>query len=280
MAVDKHKRDRLGIEFNSIAMTQHAMFTIIRYILLTASRDWLFIGLFIAIAMAYGLSVFTGSTALTEQSHMALALFGGSSRAVLIVGLVVFVCFHVRRAFEQREIESLLSKPLSRTHIVIGYWIGLSLLSIIMVIPVVAMMLLALANVNLTGLFFWASSMACEITLVVAFALLSSLILSSAVTSVLATFGFYILSRLMGFFVAAMDNPGNMLGNGKLGSIMMQGLEIISTVIPRLDLYAKSEWLVYGTASATDIWIYPVQTLVFVCLLLAMAVFDFKRKEF
>ena len=48
---------------------------IIRYILLTASRDWLFLGLMILIVIAAGISMFLGSTALSEQSLDAGSLY-------------------------------------------------------------------------------------------------------------------------------------------------------------------------------------------------------------
>ena len=254
------------------------MQTIIRYTLITAMRDWLFIGLILLVAAAYGLSVFTGSTALVEQAQMSIAYFAGGSRIVLMVGLIVFVCFHVRRLFDNREIESMLSKPISRSQFVVAYWLGFVILAIIAVIPVIIIMV-TIYTPNHIGLLYWASSLILELSLVLAFALVAALMLSSAVGSVMASFAFYFISRLMGFFVAALAQP-NSLSTGISGKIMSTIMEGISTIVPRLDLYAKSSWLIYGVEGQTDLWIFQAQSAVFIALLLSMAVFDFKRKQF
>lgn len=255
------------------------MKTIIRYTLLTASRDWLFIGLCTMVLLAYGFSVFVGTTALVEQAQMSLAYFAGSSRIILVTGLIVFVCFHVRRAFDNREVESILSKPISRTQFVVAYWLGFSVLAVLVTIP--AIIIIALLNKpDLVGLAFWSASLILEISIVVAFALLASLIMKSAVSPVMSTFAFYLVSRLMGFFVSAMESPTSLMGVGKFGMLLEFVLKTISTIIPRLDLFAKSEWLIYGVANQNDLWIFPTQAAVFILLMLSVAIFDFKRKQF
>lgn len=255
------------------------MKTIIRYTLLTASRDWLFIGLAVIIFMAYSMSVFMGSTALVEQSQMSLAYFAGASRLVLVTGLIVFVCFHVRRSFENREVELILSKPISRTQFVVAYWLGFAALSVIAVIPVLLILIL-LNNPDIIGLLYWGVSLVLEITLTLAFAMLAALILKSAVSSVMSTFAFYLASRLMGFFTAALDNPNSLMGEGTWGRFLEYIMKIISTIIPRLDMFAKSEWLIYGVNGQNDLWIFQAQSAVYILLILAVAVFDFKRKQF
>jgi hypothetical protein len=255
------------------------MKTIIKYTLLTASRDLLFIGLCVITLMAYGFSVFVGTTALVEQSQMSLAYFAGSSRIILVTGLIVFVCFHVRRAFENREVESILSKPISRVQFVVAYWAGFSVLAVLSTIP--TLIIIAILNKpDFIGLAYWGISLVLEISLVLAFAMLASLIMKSAVSSVMSSFAFYLVSRLMGFFVAAMDNPASLMGGSKFANALEFMLKIISMVIPRLDMFAKSEWLIYGVDMQHDLWIFPAQSLVFIALLLAVAVFDFKRKQF
>ena len=254
------------------------MQTIIRYTLITALRDWLFIGLVMLVAAAYGMSVFTGSTALVEQAHMSIAYFAGSSRIVLMVGLIVFVCFHVRRLFDNREIESMLSKPISRGQFVVAYWFGFVILAVIATVPVVIIME-TIYTPNHMGLLYWVSSLLLELALVLAFAVVAALMLSSAVSAVMASFAFYFVSRLMGFFVAALAQPSG-LESGVASRIMAMILKAISSIVPRLDLYAKSNWLIYGIEGQMDLWIFQIQSVVFIALLLAMAVFDFKRKQF
>jgi len=256
------------------------MKTIIKYTLLTASRDLLFIGLCLIILMAYGFSVFVGNTALVEQSQMSMAYFAGSSRIILVTGLIVFVCFHVRRSFENREVESILSKPISRSQFVFSYWVGFCVLAITSVLPVIVIMSI-LNRPDFMGLLAWSSSLILEISIIVAFAMLASLIMKSAVSSVLSSFAFYLISRLMGFFIATMDTPGSLMsGGGQFGGLLEFILKIVAVILPRLDLFAKSEWLIYGISGKGDLWVFPAQSLVFILLLLSVSIFDFKRKQF
>ncbi len=267
------------------------MKTIIKYTILTASRDLLFIGLCAIILMAYGFSVFVGNTALVEQGQMSMAYFAGSSRIIIVTGLIVFVCFHVRRSFDNREVESILSKPISRSQFVVAYWLGFCILAFVSIIPIILIIsfffMPGLIQMNLVdasehwmGLMAWSSSLVMEVSIIVAFAMLASLIMKSAVSSVLSSFAFYLISRLMGFFIATMDAKGSMMSSGKYGPALEFMMEKVAYILPRLDLFAKSKWIIYGIKDQADLWVFPAQSLVFILLLLSVSVFDFKRKQF
>src|SRR5579884_3037807 len=122
------------------------MLTNIRYILITALRDWLFIGLMISILLATAISATLGSTAFLEEKEMTITFASGSSRLILMVGLIVFVCFHIRNAFDTKEIDVILSRPISRSNLVIAYWLGFSFVALLQTIPVIA--IIALIGVN------------------------------------------------------------------------------------------------------------------------------------
>lgn len=260
------------------------MNTTIRYIFLTAVRDWLFIGLSAAILLAIGLSFFLGGTALVEQQEMTIVYASGASRVILIVGLIVFVCFHVRRAFDNREVEVILTRPISRSVFVFSYWAGFAMLAVLITIPLVLLMAFVL-NVSIKGLLFWGLSVLLEAFLVVAFALACSLILQSAVSSVLVSFTFYFISRMMGFFAAIIDKPA-VMRDISWSWVMENVLTVSSVALPRLDLFGKSKWLIYGTASDANIFlmdivpVFLVQSVIFVPLLLFMGIYDFRRRQF
>lgn len=258
------------------------MLTLMRYVLLTAMRDRLFMGLWVVVVLVYGLAIFIGNTALSEQSAMAVALFAGASRIVLVIGLTVFACFHVQRAFDYREIDAILAKPISRTQFVGGYAAGFSVLAGMMLIPVMCLCVtFSQTWTQGMGLLIWGSSLLLEAMIVVIFGLLTALIIRSAFASVLATCGFYIIARLIGFFLAAMENPTSMIGNGdKWQQLLLGILKVVSTVIPRLDLFARSEWLLYGINKPEDVGLFFLQAVIFIGLLLSMAVYDLKRKQF
>ncbi len=252
------------------------MLTNIRYILLTALRDWLFIGLFIGILVATAISATLGSTAFIEEKEMTLSFASESARIILMVGLIVFVCFHIRNAFDTKEIDVILSRPISRSNLVISYWLGFSLVGLLLTVPV--LLLIDIIGVaDFAGFIGWGASLVLEMGLVVALALFSAFTMRSAVTSVLGCMGFYVLSRMMAFFVFT-SNSG--MFNAPKFIVLKWTLQAISTILPRLDFFGKSDWLIYGLSSAQDWQLYVAQTVVFVPILLVAAMIDFRRKQF
>ncbi len=253
------------------------MLTTARYILITALRDRLFIGLFIAVFIAFGVSIFLGSTALVEEAQATNAYIAGSTRGIIIVGLIVFVCFHVRTAFDNKEIELMLSRPISRFTFIFSYWLGFNIIAFILVASLV-ISFKAFLYVPTTGLLIWGASMFLECTLIVAFSLFASLILRSAVTAVLLCFGFYLMARMMGFFLYIIEQPH--LFKNTVGLITEKLLYLVSAALPRLDLFADSELLVYAIPEDFDFSLIITQTIIYVPLLLIMAYLDFRRKQF
>jgi hypothetical protein len=252
------------------------MLTNIRYILLTALRDWLFFGLLAGVVVATWISAVLGGTAFLEEKEMTLTFASGAARLMLMTGLIVFVCFHIRNAFDTKEIDVILSRPISRASLVIAYWLGFSLVSLMLTIPLAAI-LGFIGVINWSGYLGWAASLLLEAGLVVALALFSAFALRSAVASVLACMGFYVLSRMMEFFVLTAQAG---VAHGKEYALFNYVLTAISTMVPRLDLFTKSEWLVYGFTTSQDWLVFIAQAVIFVPLLLFATVADFRRKQF
>jgi len=207
---------------------------------------------------------------------MTMTFAAGSSRLMLMIGLIVFVCFHIRNAFDTKEIDVILSRPISRANLVIAYWLGFSLVALLLVLPVVGI-LAAIKPVHWVGFAGWSLSLLLEAMLVVALALFSAFTLKSAVTSVLACMGFYVLSRMMAFFVFTVESP---MFNDVKFIVLKYTLIAISSIVPRLDFFAKSEWLSYGFPSAQDWQVFVLQVVIFVPLLLLATMVDFRRKQF
>lgn len=252
------------------------MLTNIRYVLITALRDWLFVGLFTGILFATGVSAVLGSTAFLEEKEMTITFASASSRLIVMVGLIVFVCFHIRTAFETKEIDVILSRPISRANLVVAYWLGFSFVALLLAIPVVAVLGLIGAG-SLAGYGGWAASLLMESMLVVGMALFAAFAMRSAVTAVLTCMGFYVLSRMMEFFVLTAESTA---AQGVEYWLMGHVLSIVATVVPRLDLFGKSQWLVYGFDATRDWLVFIAQTAVYVPLLLLATIADFRRKQF
>lgn len=254
------------------------MQTNIRYILLTALRDFLFLGLILGLLLAVGISSAMGGMAMVEGQAMTLVFSAASARIMLMIGIIVFVAFHVRQAFEQKEIDILISRPLSRFHVMLSYWIGFSVVAFLLVLAAVTM-LSFLPIASLSGYGYWSISLLLESVLVVAIALFSAFTLSSAVSSVLAALGLYVAARMMTFFVLTSESRV-LFEEGWVNELVRFVIEVSSVVLPRLDLFTQSEWLVYGVTQPMETTLSLIQVLIYIPLLLAAATLDFRRKEF
>ena len=123
-----------------------------------------------------------------------------------------------------------------------------------------------------------------------------SFVLTSAAGSALATFGFYALARLIGTLIGiSRAAPENMFF-----AFLNNVIELISVVIPRLDMMGQTSWLVYGVdgsaglalrehAGMPAVWLSEmlgvagfigVQSVLCIALLLAASAFDFTRRQF
>lgn len=250
---------------------------ILKYILKNGLRDKLYIGLFIVLAISFAVSIFLGSTMMVEQNISSVAFVLAISRTVVVVGMILFVCINVSRAFDNKEIEFILSKSISREQFILGYLGGFFIANLLILLPIF-LVILSIYDINYLGLLFWFVSVLLENFIVISFALLSSLILKNSFSAILASLGFYAISRLMGMFVMGIDFNDNI-------SAMKQGnigfaLKILSIIFPRIDLYSQTSWVVYGDWNKTVLFIILFQSIIYLPLLIFMSFHDFKKKQF
>ena len=255
------------------------MFSNIRYVLLTATRDRLFFGLLIGVLAAAYISSVLGSTAMLETEQMTLSFTAAAARVIIMIGMIVFIGFHMKNAFEAREIDVLLSRPISRTTLVISYWLGFATVATLLVLPTIVLIVI-IGTLNQTGFMLWSLSLLLESWLVVSMTLFAALTIRSGVGTVLASLAMYTLSRMMGFFVVVTKTSGMLFSDVEVGTGARWLVSGVSTVVPRLDFYAKSSWLIYGPKTYDDLYLFLTQSAVFIPLLIAASAIDFKRKQF
>lgn len=253
------------------------MKSILKYILKNGLRDRLYLGLFISLIATFSISIFLGSTMLVEQQQSTAAFIAGSSRAVLAIGMILFVCLTVNRAFENKEVEFILAKSISREQFILGYLIGFFLAAFLIFIPL-TLAILIVAKANKIGLLAWSATLLAELLIVICFSLLSSLILKNSFSAIMSAFAFYVISRLMGVFVMAIELPQN-LAEAK-NHFLATTLKFLSALFPRLDLFAQSSWISYGLNDSANLKIIALQSLIYIPLMIFMAFHDFKKKQF
>ena len=250
------------------------MLAVIRYVLLTSVRDNV---LFAVLALTIGASAiafYFGSVALFEQRETATVYMAGSVRTLLVLGLTVFMAFHVQRLMDTREIEAILSKTLSRWQFILAYWMGFAALGLVLMVPA-ATLVVFLAAASLSA-FLWAAAIAFELAILAAFVLFAGLTFERAIPTLSAVLGFYVLGRLTAFFLGI---AGFRAQFGVLGT-SADFLEYISLLLPRFDLMARSDWLVNGVSMDHVLILLFIQAIIYIPVLLAAAYVDMAKKAF
>ncbi len=268
---------------------------LIKYVMTAAIRDKLVMTLLLMIGLSAAVAVFLGSSAITEEDTFSLVFGASGLRFLNVLGLVLFCSFYMRRSFDLKEVEFLLSRPISRMTFLISHALAFILLALV-VTAITTGAMFFLGRPDPSGLMMWGLSIAIENSIMSVTALFFSIVISSAAGSALAALGFYALTRLIGTLLGiASQAPEKMVF-----AIMNNVMEVISVIIPRLDMMAQSSWLVYGVEGSAGIGFQHqagpyahamietlgvggfigVQGVVFIALLLAASAYDFVRRQF
>lgn len=248
---------------------------LIRYVLTAALRDRLVLSFALILVVATSLSLFLGSAAVVEQGQFSLVFAGGALRIILSLALVLFVVFHMRRSFETKDVDFLLARPISRFSYIISHSAAFSLLAVLFSI-LSGSVLLGIGGGALTeGQMLWIVSVMAESVIMVNLALFFAMVVSSAVGAALACFGFYILGRMMGQLLGIID-----ANQGLWAHILQYPLQLVSALMPRLDLMGQTSWLVYGVGEGVGLTYVLAQAGVFVLLVLSASLIDLVRRQF
>ena len=247
---------------------------IILQILYASKRDALFIGTTLLVICLSCLSCFLGSMALVEAQEARIVYTAGTSRIAVILGFMIFIIFYIKRLFDNHEIEVILSHSISRQKIILGFFTGFSVILLTLLLPV--LLILLLLKTPITATLIWILSVYLEGLVVLSFAICCGLMIKSQVISLATCFLLYLIGRTIGNFVAYIELSAKL----DIMSIFASILKLISIVIPRLDFFGKTSWLIYNDISISDFTMFVVQSLIFCGIFLSMAIIDFRKKEF
>ena len=248
---------------------------LVKYVLTAAFRDKLILSLALVMVVGSSLAIFLGSSAIIEKDQFTVIFAGAALRIVSVFGLVLFVVFFVRRSFESKDIEYLLSRPISRLNIIFSYAFAFAILSFVIGLAVGLAIYSVSPHLFGYGHVIWIVSIIVESIIMVNIALFFAMYISSASTACMATLGVYVLGRLMGQLIgisdsALVDSTG----------IYAMALQLVSMITPRLDLLGQTSWLIYGYDGSYGLVEAIIQGVVFSALVLLAASLDFVRRQF
>ncbi|MDQ1921129.1 ABC transporter permease [Massilia pseudoviolaceinigra] len=238
--------------------------TIASYTLLEALRNriaWVLGGLAVG---AVALGGFVGQLALTESGSLQAALLAALLRVCCVLLMAGFVATSVVREAADKGQELLLALAIPRAAYVLGKLAGFGLVALL---PALLFGAMALMLAPPAWCAAWAVSLWCELWIVAAFCLLCVLTLGQVMAALAATLAFYLLARAIGSLQAMAQDAAQ---------LPRMIVDALAAVLPHLDQFTRSEWLVYGGAQLAPLL---AQGAIYVTLLGAAALFDFYRKD-
>jgi ABC-type transport system involved in multi-copper enzyme maturation permease subunit len=251
--------------------------SLVKYVLKACVADKIIWAFMAAFAVLSSVSMFLGDASVIEQNQFSLVFCAGSLRLAAVLGIVLFIVFFIRRSFESRDIELLLSRPLSKLSILMSYAGAFSILAILMASAVAACVYLVSSEIMVQGYVMWSFSLISELLIVAFVAFFFASLLSSAAVATLMTLMFYMLGRMMGQLLSIIETKQLQAWYADTAEIMMQA---ISMLVPRFDLMGQTSWLLYDVQGDVGWFFLVMQPLVYNALIFTALAYDFNKKQF
>lgn len=252
------------------------MWLLVKYILTAAIWDRILISFIVLMGVGVSLSIFLGSSSVSEKDQVSLVLTASMLRFSSITTLVLFCVFYIRKAFDTHDVEFMLTRPITRMQYLSSYTVSFTLLAFVMTFLSTLTLLLMPSINHSAGIFLWSFSLFIELSIMASVAIFFSFYLSSAVSAALVTFAFYVLSRMIGGIIGVISATPET----SLMLVMEKIMLLISVFIPRLDLMGQGSWLLYEAAPDIS-WPFIIgQGFIFVGLIFTATLVDFKNKQF
>ncbi|WP_432377422.1 ABC transporter permease [Duganella sp. P38] len=248
--------------------------TIARYTLLEALRNRLLWLVLIMMAGAVAVSGFLNELALTESRQLQAALLAAVLRLAAVFLVATFVITSMAREANDKGLELLMALPMPRAVYLSGKLAGFAALALL---PAVLFGGLGLFFAPPAQAALWGFSLLCECWIMAAFGVLCMLTLSQVLPALAAALSFYLLARVIG----ALQLLGHGAATVQSGSqqALNAGIDGLALLLPHLDQFTRSDWLVYHSGTGAELGAIAAQTAIYVALLSAAALFDLHRKN-
>lgn len=249
--------------------------TIARFTLLEAWRTrlaWLFV---IVLALILITAYFIQQLAITESTRLQIGFAAAAARLAAVFVLSLHILTSMVREFNDKGLELTLSFDLRRSHYILGRLCGYTLIALAFaLLATLPQVLLAPPQAALQ----WGLSLALELALMTALSVFCIVTFTQLMPAASFVCGFYLLGRALTAIRLMSDTP--MVGGDTLSHRVISLLvELLAMVLPALDRFAQSAWLVDATATWPALGANAVQASIYIALLGAAAMFDFYRRN-
>ena len=250
--------------------------TIARFGVLEAFRTRLPLVAAIVVFALLGASYFVREIAITESARFQTAFYAATIRYAMVFIATLYVVASVSREFHDKGLEIVLALDVARSDYVLGKLFGFlgvaATLALIAGIPLIPL-------VGWGAAAQWTASLAIELAVVAALSVFCVITFNQLISAASFVLAFYVLARAITAIRLISANP--VAGGDELShQVMARVIDGIALVIPALDTWTRTAWLVDEPAPWAAIAAISGQGVVVVVILAAAAVFDFSRKNF
>jgi ABC-type transport system involved in multi-copper enzyme maturation permease subunit len=250
--------------------------TIGRYTVLEALRTRLPALTAVAIGVIFVASFFVREISITESVRIQTSFYAGTARFAMFFLAALHVIASISREFHEKGLDMVLALDVPRSHYVLGKLAGFL---------AIAAALAAAAGIPLLSLAGWEAaaqwslSLAFELAIVASLSLFCVITFASLMPAASFVLAFYLLARTLTAMRLISGNPVS--GADALSHRVMHWLiEALAFVVPALDRWTRTAWLVDETGSWTTLAALAGHTVVFGVVITAAAVFDMHRRNF
>ena len=227
------------------------------------------------VLLAFSLAQFLAQLAITETQQIQIALLAAGFRLTLVLLFGLFVISRITRECGDTAVNPVSSPALSPAGYYLGKLAGYALLCLVSVLSV-TLVLGFFATPDASVL--WGASLFLELLIVCAASLLFGFAFGQVTPAATALIGFYLISRT----IAAI----RLMAHGRLSGadsvsqgLMTRLLDAGAYLLPDLEQFTRTEWVVYAPVAWPDLLVLAVQTCIYVLLLTGFALFSLYRRQ-
>ena len=250
--------------------------TIAKFTIVESMRNRLLWLSLLITAVSFGLTEFIGDLAITEQRATQVAVLAAFLRVSAVVVVALFVVSSTLRELQDKTLAMILAMPIPRSSYYLGKLIGFLLISLFVAV-IFSSLLLLYASVD--QVLIWCISLFFELVLVIAFALVMLFSFKQIPAALTGVFIFYVASRSIASIYLMSKYP--IIPQTTVSQKFFDGfIAVLSWLLPDLSRFTQTEWLVHNSAELESLLPVIGQSVIYLTLLSAIALFDFYRKNF
>jgi Cu-processing system permease protein len=252
------------------------IFTISKFTIIESVRNRLLWLSLLVVAISFGLVEFIGDLAITEHRVTQVSVLAAFLRLSAVVIVTMFVVSSSLRELQDKTLEMILAMPIHRSSYYLGKLIGFLQVSIIIAIIFSALLLLYASP---DQVLIWGLSLFFELIIVVALGLVMLFTFNQIPAAITGVLVIYAAARSATSIYLMSKYP--IISHNTIAQQFMDGfIEMLTWLLPDLHRFTQTEWLAHNTGSFQLLLPVMTQSMIYLTLLSAIALFDFYRKNF